>query len=213
MARKGLAAAALCMALGGLLAAQGSGNRRPASPAGTAATQIGGRYVTAPGANAPSYQGGKWIEITYGRPIKRGRDLWGSGADYGKTLLDGGVVWRAGANLTTRLDTEAPLVINGTTLPAGGYNMLIDLKPGAWTLILSNQSYQTRYDGNNTVDLYGGFNYRPEHDLVRAPMTLGTLPFSVDQLTWNFVDVTATGGKFAVMWDTVVATAPFTLGE
>jgi hypothetical protein len=212
MARKGLAAAALWMALGGLLAAQGSGNR-PASPAGAAATQIGGQYVTAPGANAPSYQGGKWIEITYGRPIKRGRDLWGSGADYGKTLLDGGVVWRAGANLTTRLNTEAPLVINGTTLPAGGYNVLIDLKPDAWTLILSNQSYQTRYDGNNTVDLYGGYNYRPEHDVVRAPMTLGTLPFSVDQLTWNFVDVTATGGKFAIMWDTVVATAPFTLGE
>ena len=37
----------------------------------------------------PSYQGGKWIEITYGRPIKRGRDLWGPGANYGRTLNDG----------------------------------------------------------------------------------------------------------------------------
>jgi len=31
------------------------------------------------------YRNGKWIEITYGRPIKRGRDLFGgTGANYGR---------------------------------------------------------------------------------------------------------------------------------
>jgi hypothetical protein len=51
--------------------------RKPASPEGFAATQVGGTYVK--GADEDVYQGGKWIEISYGRPIKRGRDLWGSG--------------------------------------------------------------------------------------------------------------------------------------
>ena len=52
--------------------------RKPASPAGTAATQIGGKYVEVQGGQR--YQDGKWIEVTYGRPIKRGRqNLFGVG--------------------------------------------------------------------------------------------------------------------------------------
>src|SRR6476660_7001332 len=118
----------------------GQGNR-PASPAGSSATQVGGKYVTAEGSS--SYQGGKWIEITYGRPIKRGRDLWGSGADYGKKLMDTGPVWRAGANQTTRLKTEVPLGIGGKTIAVGEYDVFIDLKPNAWTFILSTWPIQT----------------------------------------------------------------------
>src|SRR5712692_6665223 len=88
-------------AVGVALLAQGY---RPASPTGVSATQVGGTYVA--GREAPEYQNGKWIEISYGRPIKRGRDLWGSGANYGRTLNDGAPVWRAGANVSTRLKTE-----------------------------------------------------------------------------------------------------------
>jgi hypothetical protein len=54
-----------------------------------------------------NYEGGKWIEITYGRPLKRGRNLWGSGVNYGKDASVGTPIWRAGANVTTRLATEA----------------------------------------------------------------------------------------------------------
>lgn len=50
---------------------------------------MGGEYEKPAGADEPVYTGGKWIEISYGRPIKRGRDLWGSGASYGKSLLAG----------------------------------------------------------------------------------------------------------------------------
>src|SRR4051794_16732867 len=89
--------------LGALATAQGG--RQP-SPDGTAATEVRGRYV---GGDEPVYQGGKWIEVIYGRPIKRGRDLWGSGTDYGKMVNAGAPVWRAGANVSTRLRTELPL--------------------------------------------------------------------------------------------------------
>ena len=193
-----------------LLAAQGGG--RPASPAGSSATQVGGRYVTAAGSTAPSYQGGKWIEITYGRPIKRGRDLWGSGTDYGKNVVGGAPVWRAGANVTTQLKTEVPLVINGKTIPAGDYDVLIDLKPNAWTLILSTLPFQTTYDPANKTILWGSFNYTPDKDVVRAPMTLSTLPFSIDQMAWEFADMTDAGGKLVVMWDKNAASVPFKVG-
>jgi hypothetical protein len=44
-------------------------------------------------------------------------------------------------------------------------------------------------------------------------MKLDKLPVSIDQLTWNFADVTPSGGKLVLMWDTVLATAPFTAGK
>ena len=37
---------------------------------------------------ATGYVGGKWLEVRYGRPIKRGRDLFGP-ADYAELLNDG----------------------------------------------------------------------------------------------------------------------------
>ena len=199
------------LAFGGLVLAQ-TGNRPP-SPTGTSATDVGGRFITRAGADEPTYQAGKWIEISYGRPIKRGRDLWGSGADYGKTLNSGGPVWRAGANQTTRLKNELPIMINGKTIAPGEYSVLIDLKPNAWTLILSTQAAQKTYDASNKTDLWGGFNYTPAKDVVRAPMTVSALPFSVEELTWNFVDMTDAGGKLAIMWDKVAAMTPFTVGK
>jgi DUF2911 family protein len=193
---------------GTCLVAQGG---RPASPAGSSATQVGGKYVTPAGADEPQYQGGKWIEMTYGRPIKRGRDLWGSGADYGKKLYGGAPIWRAGANVTTRLKTDVPLVINGKTVAPGEYSVFIDLKPNNWTFVVSSWAVQTRYDPSNKAALWGAYEYTPDKDVVRAPMTLTTLPFSVDELTWNFVDMTESGGKIAIVWDKTVATVPFTV--
>jgi hypothetical protein len=203
----GLVSVAAALALGALVAAQGS---RPASPTGSSATQVGGKYGAG---NEPSYEGGKWIEITYGRPIKRGRDLWGSGADYGKKLNGGAPVWRAGADVSTRLKTDVPLVINGKTVAAGEYSMFIDLKPNNWTLIVSSWPAQTQYDPGNKNALWGSFEYTPAKDVVRAPMTLSTLPFSVDQLTWDFVDMTDSAGKIAIMWDKTLASVPFKVGS
>jgi hypothetical protein len=210
MRRRLIAAAAAIVGAGALVLAQGG---RPASPAGTAATEIGGKYEKPAGADEAVYTGGKWIEISYGRPIKRGRDLWGSGADYGKSLYAGAPVWRAGANVSTRLKTEVPIVINNKTVAPGEYAMFIELKPNNWTLIVSSWPVQTRYDPKNTQALWGAYGYTPDKDVARAPMTLGTLPVAVDQLTWDFVDMTNTGGKLAIMWDKTIATFPFKTGS
>ena len=87
----------------------------------------------------------------YGRPIKRGRDLFGgAGANYGKIVNPDAPVWRAGANQSTQLKTEVPLVINGKTVPPGTYTMFIDLKPNNWTLIVS-RSGRRRSDSTRTT--------------------------------------------------------------
>ena len=43
--------------------------RRPLSPIGVAATQVGGKWSAPDKDGERTYTGGKWIEITYGRPI------------------------------------------------------------------------------------------------------------------------------------------------
>jgi len=198
------------------LSAQQQAPRRPASPAGTAQTQVGGKWVTPtdkPGA-APRYQDGKWIEVTYGRPIIRGRDnIFGSGAEYGKAISDGAPVWRAGANQTTRLRTEVPLVFGGQTLPAGEYSVFVDLKEKEWKLIFSTWAAQQKYDPNDKTALWGSIGYTPDKDVLRTPMKVQTLPFSVDQFTIAFTDVTADAGRLTLMWDTTMAAAPFTVAK
>jgi hypothetical protein len=207
MTRRGIAAATVAVALSATVFAQG---RRPASPTGTADVEIGGKYEQPAGADEPVYTGGKWVEITYGRPIKRGRDVFGGAGDkYGKVANPDAPVWRAGANYSTQLKTEVPLSINGKTVAPGTYTMFIDLKPNNWTLIVSNWKAQTKYDPKNTAEIWGAYGYTPDKDVVRAPMTLATLPFSVEQLTWDFTDMSDAGGKLTIMWDKAVASVPF----
>lgn len=212
--RNGFVTLAVTAAAAAVLAAQ-QPPARPASPAGSAVAQVGGKYEK----NAQGrerYTGGKWIEITYGRPLKRERNLWGSGAEYAKQyiLQNNAPVWRAGANVTTRLKTEAPLQIGGKTVPAGEYSLFIDTKsPTDWTLIVSTWGAQEKYDPANKEALWGSFGYTPEKDVARAPMTVNKMPMSVEQLTWSFVDMTGGGGKLAIMWDTVVASVPFTVAQ
>jgi len=134
MSRKLLAGALAVLTVAILAAAIVAQSARVSSPEGVASTEIRGKYAAGPDS---AYQGGKWIEVTYGRPIKRGRELWGSGSTYGQLLNSGAPVWRAGANVSTRLKTELPLVIGGKSVPAGEYTLFIDLKPSNWTLIIS----------------------------------------------------------------------------
>ena len=58
-----------------------SAQQAGSSPAGTAEIEIGGKWETQKAPNGRErqvYTGGKWITISYGRPIKRGRELFGS---------------------------------------------------------------------------------------------------------------------------------------
>ncbi|MGC4084763.1 MAG: DUF2911 domain-containing protein [Vicinamibacterales bacterium] len=185
--------------------------RRITSPDGHAATEIRGHYE---GAEDPVYVGGKWIEISYGRPIKRGRDLWGSGPTYGKFLNHGAPVWRAGADISTFLMTDLPIVINGTTVPAGGHTMFVDLKSEKeWTLIVSDWQPQQRYNPGDKTKLWGSFGYTRDRDVVRAPMTVTKMPWVTEELTWEFLNMSDKGGLMALRWDDMMATVAFVVGE
>ena len=214
MTHRWIAAIATVAAMGAIGVAQ---ETRPLSPTGTAAAHVLGKWVKPAGRGAPTlggetYEGGKWIEVTYGRPLKRGRNLWGSGADFGKSALVGAPIWRAGANVSTRLRTEVPLVINAKTVAPGEYSLFIDLKENNWTFVVSSWAAQATFDPSNKEALWGAYSYTPVKDVVRAPMKLETLPHSHEELTWEFVDMSDAGGALALMWDKMMASVPFKIG-
>ena len=194
---------AICLAA--MSARPSAQERRIMSPAGHSATQIGGTFDPVRG-----FVNGDWIEVRYGRPLKRGRDIFGAD-DYREHLNDGAPIWRAGANQTTRLITDVPLVFGTTTIAPGEYTLFIDLGSTPWEFVVSNWPAQSRYDADNREALFGAFEYTPDRDVVRIPMTVETLPRSFDQLSWQFLDVSETGGTLALLWDATLATVGFTV--
>jgi len=210
---------------GAVAIAQQPAPARSLSPDGATQTQVLGTWTKgerpAFTLGRENYVGGKWIEITYGRPLQRGRDLFGSGANYGKAINDVGTanlpappVWRAGANVSTRLKTDVPLVFGDKTVPAGDYSLFIDLNgPTQWTLIVSRWAAQTKFDPNDKNALWGAYGYTADKDVARIPMRVESLPFGVEQLTWSFLDMTNDSGRVALMWGRTLASASFKAGS
>jgi hypothetical protein len=75
--------------------------------------------------------GASKIDISYHRPVARGRELFGKLVPYGK-------VWSPSADSAIVFKTSKPLTVNGSALPAGSYS--IWAIPGAdeWTLMFSS---------------------------------------------------------------------------
>jgi hypothetical protein len=220
MPRSRIVAVAMLIACGAVVSAQ-QPVTRPLSPPGSTQAQVLGRWVKG---DRPSfavgqerYVDGKWLEVTYGRPSLRGRDVFGSGPNYGKALIDLPLgdwgpppVWRAGANVSTRLNTEATLVMGGKTIPPGEYSLFIDVRgPSDWTLIVSSWAAQPKMDTKDKTALWGAYAYTPDKDVARAAMKVEMLPFSVEQLTWAFQDMTMDGGRIAISWGKTMASATF----
>src|SRR5688572_1084838 len=205
---------ALAAVTSSLLSAQAVPDvKLPPSPAGQAAMQLGGRWEkTAEGGQR--YVDGKWVVIDYGRPLLRGRTpIFGTGADYGKMVTGDAAIWRAGANDTTRLTTQAPLQIGDKTIAPGVYNVFVDLKPNQWTLVLNTQEVQPKFDPTDKVRLSGATNYDSKFDVLRVPMTVGARADSLEQFTIAFANVTTNSAKLIMSWEKTVASIDFRLAS
>lgn len=177
---------------------------QPKSPRGKSATQTGVGYS-------------KWVTVDYSRPILRGRQgILGEGESYGQKVNAGAPVWRAGADMSTRLNSEVDLKFGETTLPAGEYSLFVELKsPDQWNLIVSNHKAQERYNPNDKEAIWGAYGYDVANDVLRVPMQVAPLAdgLSIDQLTWLFGNVSETGGSLTLVWDNSVGTAAFSVAE
>jgi Protein of unknown function (DUF2911) len=70
------------------------------------------------------------VEVTYSRPVARGRTLFGA-------LVPWGRIWNPGADTATAITVSAPVRINGGELPAGSYSIWATPGETEWTFIFS----------------------------------------------------------------------------
>jgi Protein of unknown function (DUF2911) len=152
---------------------------------------IGARWATADAAGqamgAPSSRdtararvGAAALMVDYGRPLRRGRAIWGTVVPYDS-------VWRLGANAATQFTTDRALEIAGRPLAAGTYSLWMIPSATGGTLIVNRQTKQW------------GTQYDPAQDLLRLPVTRSASSASVERFT---VSIDADAMRFA--WDDAV---------
>ena len=75
------------------------------------------------------------IAIEYGRPVARGRVLFGQ-------LVPWDSVWHPGADSATRISFDHPVLLEGHEVKAGEYSVwLVPHASGPWTVILSRAAH------------------------------------------------------------------------
>ena len=96
------------------------------------------------------------ISVQYGRPVARGRTLFGDSA-----IVRWDRIWHPGADSATRISFDHDVQVEGRDVKAGEYTIwLLPRASAPWTLILSKAAhvFHTPYPGE-------------EHDALRVDVT------------------------------------------
>ncbi|MDR6844191.1 DUF2911 domain-containing protein [Flavobacterium granuli] len=116
---------------------------------------------------------GATIQINYGSPSVKGREIWGK-------LVPFNEVWRAGANEATTFETDKALTIEGLILPAGKYSFFIIPNKDECTIIFNKETKQ-----------WGAYKYNDKVDQLRVKVKPQTADSFAEKLTYviNATDV------------------------
>lgn len=169
-----------------LVAASACASQDDEVPASNGASGTAGAppaSVASPRDTASGIIGAASISVDYGRPSRRGREIFGS-------LVPFDAVWRTGANAATTLVVGAPVEIGGKPLDAGTYTLYSMPARTGWTLIVNGQTGQW------------GTEYRQDRDLFRVPLTLARAATAVDTFTIT-VQPGEREGALVFAWDTL----------
>jgi Protein of unknown function (DUF2911) len=128
------------------------------------------------------------IKVTYGRPYKKGREIFGGLEKYGK-------VWRTGADEATEITFKKDGTFAGKPVKAGTYTLFTIPNEQEWTVILNSELKQ-----------WGAFGYDKvkSKDVLTATVPAKTLLNVVEQLTMRFE-----GNDLVIEWDKAQIMIPF----
>ena len=135
---------------------------------------------------------GAELLVDYGRPAKRGRQIWGG-------IVPWGEVWRTGANAATQLRTSRDLAFGDVTVPAGTYTLWTLPTAGGAQLIVNRQTGQW------------GTAYDASQDLARVPLRPATPAAPAERFTISVEPGQGRGGVLRMVWDDRGWEIPFTV--
>ncbi len=125
------------------------------------------------------------VEITYSRPNKNERVIFGGLVPYGK-------LWRTGANAPTIIKFSRPVKLEDKEVPAGEYTLFTIPAEDAWTIILSKDA-----------KLQSAADYKQENDAARVTVKPTGFPVPTETFTIGFGDVKGASATLHLDWDTL----------
>ena len=127
------------------------------------------------------------ISITYGRPYKKGREVFGKLEPYGK-------VWRIGADEATTITFKNDGTFGGKPVKAGTYTLFAIPEEKEWTFILNSQLGQ-----------WGAYSYdkNKDKDVLQVKAPAKKLDKPVEQLTLSLPK-----SSLVMEWDQTQVTVP-----
>lgn len=137
------------------------------------------------------------ISVTYSRPEKKGREIFGSLVPYDS-------VWRTGANEATIFKTTQNLKIFNRELPAGSYSLFTIPGKEEWHIILNSETGQWGIDINQRA------NRRPANDVLNVVVPASKSSKTIEQFTILFEEVHE-DLEMVMMWNKTVVSVPISL--
>ncbi len=137
------------------------------------------------------------VSITYSRPYKKGRQIFGELVPYGK-------VWRTGANEATVFKTNKDLKINGQVLSAGEYSLWTIPQKDSWVVIFNSETGQWGVKGPSGED-----NRDPANDVLTTKVEVFPTDGTVEQFTITLEE--GEGTEIVLAWDDALVIVPFGL--
>lgn len=130
------------------------------------------------------------IELSYSRPVMKGRKIFGD-------LVPFGNVWRTGANSATLLTFSDEVTIGGKKIAPGKYGLLSIPGKDSWTLIISKQN-----------DVTSPAAYKAESDVVRVDVNTMKMGDKMESFTMQFANVKPTSCELHIMWENTAVSLP-----
>ena len=131
--------------------------------------------------------------ITYNRPAKNGREIFGKLVPYGK-------VWRAGANEAPEIKFYQDVTIGGKKIKAGNYALLTIPNETEWTIILSSD-----------LDQWGAYSYSEALDVARVTVPVQKSDAVIENFSIQFAKKDAKTAMMYIGWDTTMVAVPVSL--
>ena len=134
------------------------------------------------------------MEVTYYRPYKKGRLIFGDESQ--GALLPYGKYWRLGANLVTKIEVNQAITFAGVDLDAGSYRLYAYPQESYWELIVH-------------TDPFGSSAQEPDPAGIIARINLekSSLNEIVEQFTIDF-ETSPKNILLRMRWDTTEINIP-----